>query len=47
MRMATVATDLNQLGSALDADIQAWGGAVIGVALAAMAVIWVMRLARS
>ena len=47
MKLATVATDLQQLGIALSADIMGWGAAVIGVALSAMAVIWVLRLVRS
>ncbi len=47
MVLATVATDLQQLGNALAADIIGWGAAVLGVALAAMAVIWVLRLVRS
>lgn len=47
MAYATVATDLNQLGNALAADIIGWGAAVIGVALSAMAVVWVMRLLRA
>ena len=44
---ATVATDLNQLGNALRADIIGWGSAVLGVAVTAMAVVWVLRLLRS
>lgn len=47
MRLATVATDLTQLGNALSADIVGWGAAVIGVALTAMAVMWVLRLIRA
>ncbi|MEO5955985.1 MAG: hypothetical protein ABIR36_09895 [Nitrospiraceae bacterium] len=47
MRLATVATDLAQLGTALTADIIGWGAAVIGVALTSMAVVWVLRLVRS
>jgi hypothetical protein len=47
MRLATVATDLHQLGTSLQADIIGWGAAVIGVALAAMAVIWIYRLLRT
>lgn len=47
MRFATVATDLTQLGNALSADIAGWGAAVIGVALTAMAVTWVLRLIRA
>ena len=47
MVLATVATDLQQLGNALSADIIGWGAAVIGIALTASAVIWVMRLLRS
>ena len=33
MVLATVATDLHQLGNALAADLIGWGAAVIGVAL--------------
>ena len=47
MVFATVATDLQQLGNALSADIVGWGVAVIGIALTASAVIWVMRLLRA
>lgn len=47
MRLATVATDLSQLGTALTADIIGWGAAVIGLALTASAVIWVLRLMRA
>ena len=44
MVLATVATDLHQLGNALAADVVGWGAAVIGIALTASAVIWVLRL---
>ncbi len=47
MVLATVATDLQQLGHALSADLIGWGAAVIGVALTASAVIWVLRLMRA
>lgn len=47
MVLATVATDLNQLGAALSADLIGWGAAVLGIALTASAVIWVLRLVRS
>lgn len=47
MVFTTVATDLQQLGNALSADIIGWGVAVIGIALTASAVIWVMRLLRA
>jgi hypothetical protein len=47
MVLATVATDLHQLGNALAADLIGWGAAVIGVALTASAVIWVLRLMRA
>ena len=47
MVLATVATDLHQLGQALAADVIGWGAAVIGVALTASAVIWVLRLMRA
>ena len=47
MVLATVATDLQQLGNALSADLIGWGAAVIGIALTASAVIWVMRMLRS
>lgn len=44
MFLSDVASDLNTLGTALSADLVAWGSAVIGVALTAAAVIWVMRM---
>jgi hypothetical protein len=47
MRLATVATDLQQLGAALSADLVGWGLAVVGIALTASAVIWVLRLMRA
>ena len=47
MVLATVATDLHQLGTALAADLVGWGAAVIGVALTASAVVWVLRLMRA
>ena len=47
MVLATVATDLKQLGQALSADLVGWGAAVIGIALTASAVIWVLRLLRA
>ena len=47
MVFATIATDLHQLGNALSADLIGWGTAVIGVALTASAVIWVLRLMRA
>jgi hypothetical protein len=47
MVFATVATDLHQLGNALSADLIGWGAAVIGIALTASAVIWVLRLVRA
>ena len=47
MILATVASDLQQLGTSLSADIVGWGAAVIGVALVSMAVIQVIRLIRS
>lgn len=47
MVFATVATDLQQLGQALSADLIGWGAAVIGIALTACAVIWVLRLIRA
>jgi hypothetical protein len=46
MAWASVASDLQQLGNALAADIVGWGGAVIGIALTASAVLWVLRLLR-
>lgn len=42
-----MAAQINQLGQMMAADILAWGGAVIGIALSASAVIWVMRLMRA
>ena len=47
MVLASVATDLHQLGQALAADLIGWGAAVVGIALTASAVIWVLRLVRS
>ena len=47
MMLATVATDLHQLGNALAADVIGWGAAVLGLALTASAVIWVLRLIRA
>jgi hypothetical protein len=47
MVFATVATDLQQLGQALAADVIGWGAAVLGIALTASAVIWVLRLVRA
>jgi hypothetical protein len=47
MVFATVATDLQQLGTALSADIIGWGAAVLSVALTAMAVVWIIRLLRT
>ena len=47
MVLTTVATDLHQLGNALAADVIGWGAAVIGIALTASAVIWVLRLMRA
>ena len=47
MVLATVATDLQQLGQALAADIIGWGAAVIGIALTASEVMWVLRLMRA
>ncbi len=47
MVLATVATDLQQLGRAPSADVIGWGAAVLGIALTASAVIWVLRLIRA
>ncbi len=47
MAWATVAMDLQQLGNALSADLIGWGAAVIGIALTASAVFWVLRLIRA
>jgi hypothetical protein len=47
MAWATVASDLHQLGNALSADIIGWGAAVIGIALTASAVLWVLRILRT
>ena len=47
MVFATVATDLHQLGNALAADVIGWGAAVLGLALTASAVIWILRLIRA
>lgn len=42
-----MATQINALGNTLAADVLAWGVAVIGIALTASAVVWVLRLIRS
>jgi hypothetical protein len=42
-----MATQINQLGSMLAGDVIGWGTAVIGIALTASAIIWVMRLIRA
>ncbi len=42
-----MAQQINQLGSMLAADVIAWGAAVIGIALTASAVLWVLRLVRA
>ena len=47
MVFATVATDLHQLGNALAADVIGWGAAVLGLALTASAVLWILRLIRA
>ncbi len=47
MAYATVATDLQNLGNAMSADIIGWGAAVIGIALTASAVVWVLRMLRA
>ena len=47
MVIATVATDLHQLGNALAADVIGWGAAVLGLALTASAVLWILRLIRA
>ena len=47
MVFATVATDLHQLGTALAADVIGWGAAVLGLALTASAVLWILRLIRA
>ena len=47
MVIATVATDLHQLGTALAADVIGWGAAVLGLALTASAVLWILRLIRA
>ncbi len=47
MILATVASDLHQLGKTLAADVVGWGSAVIGIALTAAAVIWILRLVRA
>ena len=47
MVLASVATELHQLGQALSADLIGWGTAVIGVAVTAMAVVWIIRLVRT
>jgi hypothetical protein len=47
MILATVASDLHQLGNTLAADVVGWGSAVIGIALTAAAVIWILRLVRA
>jgi hypothetical protein len=47
MAWATVASDLHQLGNSLSVDIIGWGAAVIGIALTASAVLWVLRILRA
>ena len=47
MVLATVATDLHELGNALAADVIGWGAAVLGLALTASAVLWILRLIRA
>ena len=44
MRMMTVATEIQSLSDALNADILAWGAAAIGLAIAAAAVAWVKSI---
>ena len=46
MWMMSVATEITQLGNALKADVMAWAGAALGIALIASAAIYVMRLLR-
>lgn len=47
MAWATVASDLQLLGRTLSTDLIGWGAAVIGIALTASAVVWVLRLLRA
>jgi hypothetical protein len=47
MAWASVATDLRQLGTVLSGDLIGWGAAVIGIAVTASAVLWVLRLIRA
>lgn len=42
-----MATQIHALGNMLAADVIAWGAAIIGIALTASAVIWVLRLMRA
>jgi hypothetical protein len=42
-----MATQITALGNMLAADVVAWGAAVIGIALTASAVVWVLRLVRA
>lgn len=44
MVLMDVAADLQTLGTSLSADIVAWGAAVVGLALTASAVVWVLRV---
>lgn len=44
MRMMTVATEIQSLSDALNADVILWGTAAIGLSIAAAAVMWVKRL---
>ncbi|KXK02785.1 MAG: hypothetical protein UZ03_NOB001001876 [Nitrospira sp. OLB3] len=44
MHMMTVSSEIQQIGTALDADVLAWGAAAIGLAIAAAAVAWVKKL---
>ena len=47
MVLLSVATEIEQLGNALKADVMAWAGAALGIALIASAAIYVMRLLRT
>ena len=40
------ATQINNLGAVLQADMLAWGAAAIGIAVVAAAAMWVIRVLR-
>jgi len=42
-----MASQIQQVGQMLAADVLAWGAAAIGIALAASAVVWIARILRA